>query len=228
MGSTGRACVAHSRPVVTFGTCVSVRCHDRLFVLMLWCLLRLGDCLLYRGSGEVFAPNYFHLHQLFDHWHSGRSRGFRHSGGRATTHQVLGSSSELVDTAKARRQQRVEDAARVGLRFPFRRERRDRVLGMPLSSLVGYIAPVTLKCKRDKSAQPKTDRAKRTYRRIPDEAKVWFKDFHAYQSRVDRKTFAYNFAGRSSWYQSSSTPWHPSHSAGGMTAAHVTSVEDRP
>ena len=36
------------------------------------------------------------------------------------------SSSELVDTATARRQQRVEDAARVGLQFPFRSERRGR------------------------------------------------------------------------------------------------------
>ena len=36
------------------------------------------------------------------------------------------SSSELVDTATARRQQRVEDSARVGLQFPFRSERRGR------------------------------------------------------------------------------------------------------
>ena len=36
------------------------------------------------------------------------------------------SSSELVDTATARRRQRVEDAARVGLQFPFRSERRGR------------------------------------------------------------------------------------------------------
>ena len=36
------------------------------------------------------------------------------------------SSSELVDTATARRQQRVEDAARVGLQFPFRSEHRGR------------------------------------------------------------------------------------------------------
>ena len=33
------------------------------------------------------------------------------------------SSSELVDTATARWRQRVEDAARVGLQFPFRSER---------------------------------------------------------------------------------------------------------
>ena len=36
------------------------------------------------------------------------------------------SSSELVDTATARRQQRVEDSARVGLQFPFRSEHRGR------------------------------------------------------------------------------------------------------
>ena len=36
------------------------------------------------------------------------------------------SNSELVDTATARRQQRVEDATRVGLQFPFRPERRGR------------------------------------------------------------------------------------------------------
>ena len=93
---------------------------------MLWCLLRLGDCLLCHGSGEKFASNCSPDPQLFDHGHSGRSRGFRHSGGRAATHQVLSLSSELVDTATARRQQRVEDATRVGLQFPFRQERRGR------------------------------------------------------------------------------------------------------
>ena len=36
------------------------------------------------------------------------------------------SSSDLVDTATPRRQQRVEDATRVGLQFPFRSERRGR------------------------------------------------------------------------------------------------------
>ena len=36
------------------------------------------------------------------------------------------SSSELVDTATARRQQPVEDAMRVALQFPFRSERRGR------------------------------------------------------------------------------------------------------
>ena len=36
------------------------------------------------------------------------------------------------------------------------------------------------------------------------------------------------FAGRSSWCRSSSGPWHPTHSAGGTTAAHVTVAADRP
>ena len=131
-------------------------------------------------------------------------------------------SSELVDTATARRQQRVEDAARVGLQFPFRSERRGRgapsvamkwrdavkaaimhgplppdvtldaphwwLPGMPLLPPADYMAPVPLKRKRDTSAEPKTEPAKRAYRRTPDEAKLWFQDFHAYQARV----LAYN------------------------------------
>ena len=43
------------------------------------------------------------------------------------------SSSELVDTATARRRQRAEDAARVGLQFPFRSERRGR--GAPSAAM---------------------------------------------------------------------------------------------
>ena len=53
-----------------------------------------------------------------------------------------------------------------------------------------YMAPVPLKRKRDMSAEPKTDPAKRTYMRVPDEAKLRFVDFHAYQARVHRKTLA--------------------------------------
>ena len=48
------------------------------------------------------------------------------------------------------------------------------------------------KRKRDTSAEPKTEHAKRTYRRTPDEAKLWFQDFHAYQARVHGKSLAYN------------------------------------
>ena len=43
------------------------------------------------------------------------------------------SSSELVDPVTARRQQRVEDATRVGLQFPFRPERRGR--GAPSAAM---------------------------------------------------------------------------------------------
>ena len=49
-----------------------------------------------------------------------------------------------------------------------------------------------LKRKRDVSAEPKTDPAKRAYMRVPDEAKLWFQDFHAYQAFVHGKSFAYN------------------------------------
>ena len=35
-------------------------------------------------------------------------------------------------------------------------------------------------------------------------------------------------AGRSRWCRSSSGPWHPTHSADGMTAGHLTSAADRP
>ena len=124
------------------------------------------------------------------------------------------SSSELVDTATARRQQRVEDAARVGLQFPYRSERRGRGAssvamkwrdavkaaimhgplppdvtldaphwwqpGMPLLPPAWYVSPVPLKRKRDTSAEPKRDPTKRAYMRMPDEAKLWFVDFHAY------------------------------------------------
>ena len=36
------------------------------------------------------------------------------------------------------------------------------------------------------------------------------------------------FAGRSIWCQSSSGPWHPTHSAGGVKAAHLTTAADHP
>ena len=85
------------------------------------------------------------------------------------------SSCELVDTATPRRQQRVEDAARVGLQFPFRSERRGR--GAPSVAMARH-SPTT-------------------------------------------------FAGRSIWHQRSSGPWRLTHSADGMTAAHLTSAADR-
>ena len=64
--------------------------------------------------------------------------------------------------------------------------------GMQLLPPADYVAPVRLKRKRDVSAEPKTETAKRAYRRTPDEAKLWFQDFHAYQARVHGKSLAYN------------------------------------
>ena len=55
-----------------------------------------------------------------------------------------------------------------------------------------YMAPVPLKRKRDTSAEPKRDPTKRAYMRVPDEAKLWFQDVHAYQARVHGKSLAYN------------------------------------
>ena len=54
------------------------------------------------------------------------------------------------------------------------------------------MTPVPLKRKRDTSAEPKTDPAKRASSRAPDEAKLWFVDFHAYHARVHGKTLSYN------------------------------------
>ena len=56
--------------------------------------------------------------------------------------------------------------------------------GTPLLRPTDYMAPVPLKCKRVTSAEPKTDPAKRAHMRVPDEAKLWFVDFHAYHARV--------------------------------------------
>ena len=64
--------------------------------------------------------------------------------------------------------------------------------GMPLLLRSGYMAPVPLKRKRDMSAEPKTDPAKRANMRVPDKANLWFVDFHAYHARVHGKTCAYS------------------------------------
>ena len=67
--------------------------------------------------------------------------------------------------------------------------------GMPLLPPADDMAPVPLKRKRDTSAEPKTDPAKRTCMRVPVEAKVRFVDFHASHARVHGKTLAYNIRG---------------------------------
>ena len=69
------------------------------------------------------------------------------------------------------------------MQFPFLPERRGR--GAPM-------APVPLKCKRDTSNEPKTDPMKRAYMLVPDEAKLWFVEFHAYQARVHGKSLVCN------------------------------------
>ena len=100
--------------------------------------------------------------------------------------------------------------------------------GMPLLPPADYRAPVPLKRKRDTS-EAKTDPAKRAYMRIPDEAKLWFQDFHTLIKRVSMASHSLTtFAGRSIWCRSSSGPWHPTHSADGTTAARLTTAADHP
>ena len=65
-------------------------------------------------------------------------------------------------------------------------------MSLSMPRMAHYMAPVPLKRKRDRSAELKTDPAKRAYLRIPDEAKLWFQDFHAYQALVHGKTLAHN------------------------------------
>ena len=100
--------------------------------------------------------------------------------------------------------------------------------GMPLLPPADYVAPVPLKRKRDTSAEPKKEHAKRGYRRTPDEAKLWFQGFHANQARVHGKSLAYNIRRAKQLVPELFGPWRPTHSAGGMTAAHLTTAADHP
>ena len=63
---------------------------------------------------------------------------------------------------------------------------------MPLLPPADHRTPVPVKRKRVTSAEPKTDPAKPASMRIPDEAKLWFQDFHACQACVHGKSLAYN------------------------------------
>ena len=63
---------------------------------------------------------------------------------------------------------------------------------MPLLRLADYMAPVPLKRKCDTSNEPKTDPMKRAYMLVPDEAKLWFVEIHAYQARVHGRSLACN------------------------------------
>ena len=145
------------------------------------------------------------------------------------------SSSESVDTATARRRQRVEDATHVGLQFPFRQERRGfcprchsrcAVLvatGTPVLPPADYMAPVPLKRKRDTSAEPKRDPARSERTRAHPTRRSCGSWTSTPVLRVSMARHSpTTFAGRSSWCRSSSGPWHPTRSAGGMTASKPT------
>ena len=92
-------------------------------------VLRLGDCLLCHGSGEVFVVplvlNSLTMCAAVSEEAASDILVGAQPRIRCWT-RARSSSSELVDTATARRRQREEDATRVGLQFPFRSERRGR------------------------------------------------------------------------------------------------------
>ena len=98
---------------------------------------------------------------------------------------------------------------------------------MPLLPPAWYVSPVPLKRKRDTSAEPKRDPTKRAYMRIPDEAKLWFVDFHAYQARVHGKLVYNNRQGKH-LVPELFGPWCLTHCADGTTAAHLTTAADHP
>ena len=101
--------------------------------------------------------------------------------------------------------------------------------GMPLLPPADNMAPVPLKRKRDTSAEPKTDHAKRTYMRIPRRGRSCGSRTSTLIKRVSMASHSLTtFARRSISCRSSSGPWHPTHSADGMTAAHLTSAADHP
>ena len=81
------------------------------------CVLRLGDCLLCHGSGEVC------LHLIVSLFLNSLTMG--------TAAEVV--ASDILVGAQPRIRWRVEDATRVGLQFPFRPERRGR--GAPIVAM---------------------------------------------------------------------------------------------
>ena len=90
-------------------------------------LLRLGNCLLCHGSGDVFVVPLVLDSLTMCAAVSEEAASDILVGAQPRIRcwaRARSSSSELVNTATARRQQRVEDATRVGLQFPFRSERR--------------------------------------------------------------------------------------------------------
>ena len=158
------------------------------------------------------------------------------------------SSSELVDTATVRRRQRVEDATRVGLQFPFRSERwgwrapsvamkwRDAVKAAimhgPLPLDVTLVAPcwaTRLQCRWSANATCLLGRPQSEHTAAYPTRRSWGSWTSTPITRVSMPRHSRTtLAGRSIWYRSSSGPWHLTHSADGMTAAHLPSAADRP
>ena len=102
--------------------------------------------------------------------------------------------------------------------------------GMPLLPPADYMAQVSLKRKRDMSAEPKRDPAKRACSRVPTRRSCgsWTSRPITRVSMARHTHSLTTFAGRNIWCRNSSGPWHPTHSAGGLTAAHLTSTAGRP
>ena len=198
------------------------------------CVLRSGDCLLCHGSVKVFAHNCFPFPQLFDHRHSGRSRGFRHSGGRAAAHHVLGSCAILEQ--RIRRHSHSTTAAASGGRHacgtavPFQRCHKwrdavkaaimhgplppDDTLDVPHWWQPGM--PLLEDRSREASIHARTRRGEAVVTPIR-------------RVSMARRTLT-AFAWQSSWFRSSSGPWRLTRSAGGVSAANLmlTAPTDRP
>ena len=101
--------------------------------------------------------------------------------------------------------------------------------GMPLLRPTDYMELVPLKRKRDMSAEPKTDPAKRAHMRPTRRSCGSWTSTPIMRVSMARHTLT-AFVGRSRWGRSSSGPWRLTRSPGGMTAAHpmLTALADRP
>ena len=166
--------------------------------------------------------------------------------GRTATHRVLGSCAilEQVDTATA---------TRVGLQFPFHPERRGRgAPGVAMKWRDAVKAAIMHGCHSrcavlvatwnatattggQHGASAAGAQTRRSAEQLSERtcASPTRRSCGSWTSTpIKRVSMASHslttFARRSIWCWSSSAPWHPTHSADGMTAAHVTSAADRP